>query len=80
MAKDKKLHIYAGFLISILGACLSNSALFGFLLAFLAGILKEAYDKISGKGTVEGLDCLATMTGGLIPYLIMLGVQQYGRY
>lgn len=66
MKTDKKLHIYAGIIISIIGACLFKSALFGFLLAFAAGILKEIYDKVSGKGTVEGLDCLATMLGGLL--------------
>lgn len=66
MKSDKKLHIYAGILISFIGACLFNSALLGFLLAFAAGVLKEVYDKVSGTGTVEGLDCLATMAGGSI--------------
>ena len=65
MKTDKKLHIYAGFLISIIGACLW-SALFGFGLACLAGLLKEIYDKVTGKGTVEGLDALATMFGGAL--------------
>ena len=78
MAKDKKLHIYAGFLISLIGACLWGAP-FGFGLACLAGLLKEARDKITGKGTVEGLDWLATIAGGLIPYLIILGVQHGGH-
>ena len=71
MAKDKKLHIYAGFLISIIGACLWGAP-FGFGLACLAGLLKEARDKITGKGTVEGLDWLATVFGGLIGAGIIL--------
>ena len=71
MAKDKKLHIYAGFLISLIGACLWGAP-FGFGLACLAGLLKEARDKITGKGTVEGLDWLATVFGGLIGAGIIL--------
>lgn len=65
MAYDKKLHIVAGFIISFIGAYLFGAP-FGFGLACLAGLLKEARDKITGRGTVEGLDALATMTGGLI--------------
>lgn len=78
MPYDKKMHIIAGFIISLIGAYLWGAP-FGFELACLAGLLKEARDKITGKGTVEGLDCLATMVGGLIPYLIMLGVQHGGH-
>lgn len=72
MAGDKKLHIIAGFIISIIGAYLCG-ALFGFALSCLAGVSKEAYDKISGKGTVEFDDLLATMAGGLIGAGIFLG-------
>lgn len=72
MAYDKKLHIIAGFIISIIGAYLCG-ALFGFALATFAGIAKEAYDKISGKGTVEFADLLATVAGGLIGAGIFLG-------
>lgn len=66
IAYDKKLHIIAGFVIGLLGAYCLGSALFGFGLACLAGIAKEVYDKVSGRGTVEGLDALATMFGGLL--------------
>lgn len=66
IAYDKKLHIIVGFVIGLIGAYCSGSALFGFGLACLAGLLKEARDKITGKGTVEGLDALATMFGGLL--------------
>ena len=66
MPKDKVLHVIVGFIIGFLGAYFFGSALFGFGLACLAGLSKEVYDKISGKGTVEGLDALATMFGGLL--------------
>ena len=66
MPKDKILHVIVGFVIGFLGACCLGSALFGFGLACVAGLSKEVYDKVSGKGTVEGLDALATMFGGLI--------------
>lgn len=66
MGKDKKKHIIAGLIIGFLGAYCSGSAPFGFGLACIAGLGKEVYDKISGKGTPEGLDWLATSGGGLI--------------
>ena len=65
IAYDKKLHIIAGFIIGIVGAYLFGAP-FGFGLACLAGLSKEVCDKVSGKGTVEGLDALATMFGGLL--------------
>lgn len=66
MPKDKILYVIVGFIIGFLGAYFLRSALFGFGLACLAGLLKEIYDKVTGRGTVEGLDALATMAGGLI--------------
>lgn len=65
IAYDKKLHIIVGFVIGLLGSYFLRSALFGFGLACLAGLLKEIYDKVSGKGTPEGLDWLATCLGGM---------------
>ena len=67
IAYDKKLHIIVGFLISLLGYYLFTSLLAGFVLAALAGMLKEVRDKITGKVTPEGLDILATAAGGSIP-------------
>ena len=66
IAYDKKLHIIVGFFIGLIGAYCSGSALFGFGLSCLAGLSKEVYDKVSGKGTVEGIDALATMFGGAL--------------
>lgn len=69
MATDKKLHMIAGFLISLIGGYFLTP-LIGLGLAALAGLLKEARDKISGKGTVEWLDFIATVVGGLPPLAI----------
>lgn len=68
-AYDKKLHIIVGFLISLLGYYLFTSLLAGFVLAALAGMLKEVIDKITGKGTPELMDFIATIIGGLLVIL-----------
>ena len=67
IAYDKKLHIIVGFIISLIGYYLFASLLAGFVLAVVAGILKETIVKVTGKGTPEGLDILATAAGGSIP-------------
>lgn len=66
MSKDKKYHIAAGFLIATLIFTLFNSLALAFAASLIIGIAKEIYDKISGKGTVEVLDTLATILGGAI--------------
>ena len=66
MPKDKILHVIVGFIIGFLGAYFLRSAPFGFGLAVITGVGKEVYDKISGKGTPEAFDSLATVVGGFI--------------
>lgn len=65
MPKDKVLHVIVGFAIAFFGG-LALGPGFGFGLACLVGLAKEAYDKITGKGTPEILDWLATCGGGSI--------------
>ena len=43
--------------------------LMGLLLAFFAGLLKEVYD-FHGYGTVDAMDFLATLAGGITAWLI----------
>jgi len=70
---DKKLHIGAGFVISTWGtfaadACGYNaeqSALFGVVASFGAGVAKELADGC-GFGTMDIKDFRATMYGGLV--------------
>ena len=61
---DKQLHFYSG---GFLAALLMP---FGFEVAWLvvaaAGVGKEVYDKVSGKGTPEWKDAFATIVGGSV--------------
>lgn len=65
MPKDKVLHIIVGCIIGFVGACF-GSFLVGTGLACFAGLGKELSDKITGKGTPEVLDFLATCAGGVV--------------
>lgn len=64
MQKDKLLHFLAGALIALVVA-LTVAPWFAVLAAGVAGLAKEAYDHISGKGTVELADFGWTLTGGV---------------
>ena len=61
---DKQLHIFSG---GFLAALLMP---FGFEVAWLAvaaaGVGKEVWDKVSGKGTPEIADAFATIVGGSV--------------
>ena len=67
--EDKKKHFVAGFIIAAV-----VSLFFGYIAgaaaAIVAGIGKEVYDKVTGKGTPEVLDFLATATGASTAILI----------
>lgn len=71
MAKDKLKHLLAGYSIATLVGLLCSSHRVGLVSAIIAGILKEAYDKLTGKGTCELLDFVATALGGLLGYLLL---------
>lgn len=63
--RDKKLHTLAGFIISIiLGAWWP---FVGIIAAVIAGGVKEWWDS-KGNGTVEFLDFVFTVIGGLIAW------------
>lgn len=67
--EDKKKHFVAGFIIAAV-----VSLFFGYIAgaaaAIVAGIGKEVYDKVTGKGTPEVLDFLATATGAATAILL----------
>lgn len=65
--KDKQLHAAAGFVIGFLFSLVSP--LLGVVMAIIAGIGKEIYDKVSKKGTPEFLDFVFTVLGGLLGVL-----------
>lgn len=64
MEKDKIYHFVVGILIVTIINIFTCDLLLGLGLTILAGALKEVYDKISGKGTCEVLDAIATIFGG----------------
>lgn len=66
---DKQKHIIAGFVISIIFGFLSTSWFVGFLFASFVGVIKELWD-LSGHGTPDWMDLIATMIGGLVGGII----------
>lgn len=69
--EDKKKHFVAGFIITAV-----ISLFFGYLVgaaaAIVAGIGKEVYDKVTGKGTPEALGFVATAAGAVTAIAISL--------
>lgn len=76
MRADHKLHLCYGFIIAVAGFFGSAfftdeiwySILSGFLLATLAGLAKEVYDRLRPYGTrkFDNVDWLYTVLGGLM--------------
>jgi putative effector of murein hydrolase LrgA (UPF0299 family) len=73
---DKVKHFIAGFTICIIGYFLISilaipvqASLAGMLLAFLAGLLKELYDKFIKKTYFDWLDWAVTNVGGIIGFI-----------
>ena len=71
LAADKQMHILVGVVICLaVGLLLGYS--YGLIAAGIAGAVKEIWDKLSGKGTPECKDMLATWGGGMIGCVILL--------
>lgn len=64
ISQDKSKHFIAGFGIAII-ASLFVGYLIAVIVAILAGAGKEIYDKVTGKGTPEFLDFVATVVGAI---------------
>lgn len=64
--RDKQLHFGAGVVIGLLAGFFGWWAMG---LVVIAAVGKEARDKISGKGTPEILDAVATLLGGAVSVL-----------
>ena len=71
IAPDKIAHFLAGAAIAGLAVAYGASPAVGFQVAILAAVLKEAYD-LTGRGTPEVLDALATIIGGALVLPLML--------
>ena len=63
--RDKLLHFVAGFVVSFVVYVATSNATIAFSLSALLGIAKEVYDS-RGHGTVEMLDAVATIVGGVV--------------
>ena len=73
---DKQSHFYSGMALAFTVGLFSEP-LWGFLAAMAAGILKEAWD-MSGRGTPDALDMMATLGGGIAAFVVFY-VEAYFR-
>jgi hypothetical protein len=68
--KDKLLHFVAGLICSAFVYAITGSPILAFGASALLGIVKEIYDS-RGHGTVEVLDVVATVAGGVVGAVLM---------
>ena len=61
---DKQLHIYSGGMLA--GMLMPFGFEWALLGVVVAGVGKEVYDLVSGKGTPEIADAFATIVGGSV--------------
>lgn len=66
MKKDKLLHFIAGVIIALLFSTVHPVA--GLVVAILAGVAKELYDKAKG-GLFDWKDLVFTVAGGLFVFI-----------
>ena len=69
LPKDKLLHFGAGLVISLVVGTLTVP-LYGVIASLVAGVGKEVWDS-RGHGTVEVLDVVATLFGGVVGAILM---------
>ena len=77
MPIDKKKHVIVGILLFVLFNAIGAFTLWygitiSLVLTVLVAIGKEVYDKVSGKGTSEILDIIATMAIPVFIYWVSL--------
>jgi hypothetical protein len=65
LAKDKQLHLLAGFLVAMVAQGLTQNLWVALLAVGVVGAAKEAYDA-TGRGTVDFWDFIATVVGGAL--------------
>ena len=71
--QDKIKHFLAGLIASIVVYVATSNATIAFSLSALLGIAKEVYDS-QGHGTVEVLDAVATVLGGVVGVILIRAV------
>ena len=65
---DKQAHFFSGMALAFTVGLFSDP-LWGFLAAMAAGIAKEVWD-MSGRGTPDALDMMATLGGGIAAFVV----------
>jgi hypothetical protein len=68
---DKANHFIYGIVLFIL-LVFALSPLAALVAVTVTGIVKEVYDKVTGTGTPDYLDAVATALGGLAGYICTL--------
>jgi len=78
IAKDKLMHFGGGIVLAAFGATLTYLPPIeaGLALAAAVGIGKEVWDKLTGRGTPEVMDAVATFAGGVL-LVALLGAFTY---
>lgn len=71
--KDKLLHFVAGSIASIVAYVVTFDTTIAVSFSALLGIGKEVYDS-RGHGTVEVLDAVATVLGGVVGVILVKAV------
>ena len=68
---DKANHFIYG-LVLFAALAFPINPIFALASVILVGVLKEIYDKVTGTGTPDMLDAVATSLGGLAGYICTL--------
>lgn len=61
---DKQAHALSGYALALSVAVVVGVPWVGFAVAAVAGWVKELYDRLSGRGTPDVWDAMATICGG----------------
>ena len=70
MKYDKKLHLFAGFLVGVIATYLLNNPFLGTATSVIAALAKEIYDELK-YGGLDITDMLYTVIGGILGSIII---------
>lgn len=74
---DKKLHLLAGFSISL---AFGGFDFIWHTFGYFAGYAKEYIDKRSGKGTYDKADAAYTYVGAFVGFVVLILQEAYRSY
>ncbi len=70
--KDKVKHLLAGCVVMVICALIIPGVWWAALVPLAVGVLKEAWDELTGRGTVDPWDAVATGLPGIPLALIAI--------